>query len=1256
MRFTITRLGSAGGRTVGKVVADIVRYLEPRGPERPAPGQPAPAPAVASGDGPSSYYADRGTEPGRWVGHSSSEAGLVGPVDSADFARVLAGRDPKTGTRLLIASGSSGRRPTLGVGQHTACAVDGQLLYNVEDVAAALKVDRRDAETLIGAGERLAFHALAAGVAGHTPGPHPPGGSYLIPWIDPEGRRWITGTELDRCDDARSLGTDPRTVADAGAPDDQLSVSEAAMLAGVIPRYIRRLCQRGEADRASIDATLADGGTPKSDFIVAHRGTRDQWVILRRELVAFLERRVAPALRVGYDLTLTTEKSLGVLALLGDDTIRMYVLAAIEAGNDCGLDYFELHAASARAKGKTVLVRGLTIASFRHLTSRALDPFPHHHNVVANSVIDEHGSRRALDARGLYTHAQAASALATIEMRHQLTDTIGVRWRRGRSGSWEIDGIGDEVLREFSQRRNEIEEAVAELEAEIGRRTSLDEVQAVITGTRPAKRDVDAAALVDGWWARARGHGLTPEALQACLSPYLPSLTVEETELFEQLASPDTGVCASHSLFTRSDVLVAIADIEHHGQPLFVDADEAELLADAFLASDHVVQLDTSGLKGGLTRQALYATTEILAVQQRILERYQAGATAGAVVVPADVVDTALMSHAALTSEQELLVRSFCTSGQVIQCAIGRAGAGKTTTMSAAADAWRAAGYDVIGAAVKGEAARHLAAGAGIPTETVAWHLARVDRSPLHERTVLIIDEASTLSDRDLDALLHLADRTGATVRLIGDPDQHGAVTAGGMFRHLCEAHPDDTPELATTHRVRDEADRDAARLLRVGRTHDALTRLADAGHLHVADNDLELHLGMLRSWWDAHQAGSPHPMVDRRHYTRRVLNRLARQLRAANGELGDTEIIASGDRAFAVGDRVVARMAARHLHVDGDPTAYVRNGAAGTVVAVHSNNMPEREAIEVGFDDVGVITLPRAFLDEHDGPGRRRDVGIDHAYAVTSYAVQGATFDISTSRIDEGATRSEAYVDITRGRNANHLYLTRAPDPLDGEHLPKAPDPHLHDSVADRLHRSGPERAAIEFAVGPSTAAARFVAHRPPSRWASRFPEQANDPVYLRSRGRAALEAVLAYRSRRHPAPDQGDGWAWALGQVPLNPDARTEREAASEVLDLFARAMVTEALGADRAPHWTADQLMRALRSGVSRSDLRPLIEIDRALEHGYGSATTHAPSDSAGLAPVTDLLRQLPYSEWLARTGGPRLGLDDPTPQASPARGLQ
>ena len=77
--------------------------------------------------------------------------------------------------------------------------------------------------------------------------------------------------------------------------------------------------------------------------------------------------------------------------------------------------------------------------------------------------------------------------------------------------------------------------------------------------------------------------------------------------------------------------------------------------------------------------------------------------------------------------------------------------------------AWTRAGYKVLGAAVKGEAARTLGSVTGIPTETLAWHLAHEDpaTSPLDARTVLIVDEASTVSDADLDRLLWHAHATG---------------------------------------------------------------------------------------------------------------------------------------------------------------------------------------------------------------------------------------------------------------------------------------------------------------------------------------------------------------------------------------------------------------------------------------------------------------------------------------------------------------
>ncbi len=1271
MRFTITPLGSAGGRSVGQVVDDIVRYLD--GPQAPAVTSPSLTPATD--DGPSRYYADGSADPGRWLGNGAAEMGLTGAVASRDFARVLAGRDPDSGVRLITAQGSAGRRATLARGTQTRWDVDGEPLYDTRDAATALRLEVTEVERLVAAGEALAVRHLVALLGGAAPGIVEFEGSYLAPVIDRDGTRWITEQELQRCEAGRAAGPDPDAVAAAGQPADLLTLSEAARVAGLSTRYLRTLCTKWERNRERIEAARTAGKEPQRPFLAAHRGVKGQWLVKRADLVDFLRHRKAPAVRVGYDLTLTTEKSLGVLALLGDEKTRVAVLGAIQAGNDRGLAHLEYAAAMARVKGEPVSTRGWTVASFRHLTSRALDPFPHHHNVVANTVVDPDGTRRALDARWLYRHAGEASALATAEMRYRLTTDLGVRWRRGRKGGWEIDGIPDVVLREFSRRTNEVDEAVAELEALIGRTATIGELRGLVTKSRPAKRRAEAADLLDEWWSRARGLGLTPQDLDRCIRAVaaVPS-PPDPQDVFRRLAAPE-GLCATGSVFTRGDVLaglieLAVPDASGAPQPVLLPADAVERLADEFLASDYVVELlgSESSPIAKLGDQPLFTTAEMLSVQARVLDRFRAGRAAGAAVVPAGTLDEALGAHDHLTAEQRGLVTAFCTSGHRTQCGIGRAGAGKTTAMRAAVAAWTAAGYRVVGTAVKGEAARHLGNEAGIQTETLAWHLAHTDpqTSALDARTVLIVDEASTVSDRDLDQLLWLCDETGAAVRLIGDPAQHGAVGAGGMFRVLCQDGEAQTPELRTSHRVLDPHDRAAADALREGRIGDALAALEAAGHLHVVRDEVDLHLDLLDRWWKARLDGREHPMVDRRNHTRRQLNRLAHRLLQVTGDVGTEEIVAAHDRRFSVGDRVVARRGDRTLHPSGRPREYVRNGANGTVVAVNTQRNQEEETIRVAFDNLGEVELPRAFFDEHPRPGGRTDVGLDHAYAVTSYAVQGATFAESTSRIDENASRSETYVDITRGRSANHLYLTRSVDPLDGEHLPKAPPIPIAASVAARLSSSGPERAAVDVDPGaPAAATARAdrdlaelhrsiagaergalaaaaeLRARQVSRLGTRsldrslldrLPPRSHVPFLARQWDEAVAD-LSVFLARWDVTPGGHSRWGWALGPRSNQADLEHERrQIAARLVDVTVAAAQEAAHEAGyELPDWARTHLARHAAFGTCAhhpAELRSLYARIEDYRQAVGVETTGQPRNAEevifGDLPEDDALR--------------------------------
>ena len=457
------------------------------------------------------------------------------------------------------------------------------------------------------------------------------------------------------------------------------------------------------------------------------------------------------------------------------------------------------------------------------------------------------------------------------------------------------------------------------------------------------------------------------------------------------------------------------------------------------------------------------------------------------------------------------------------------------------------------------------------------------------------------------------------------------------MFGVLCADDRAHTPELQTSHRVVNPRDRAAAEALREGRIADALAELEAAGHLHVVSDEVDLYLDLLERWWLARRDGDEHPMVDRRNRTRWQLNRLAHRLLQVTGDVGREEIVAARDRRFSVGDRVVARVGERALHPAGRPADYVRNGATGTVTAIIKRRNDKQDRIMVAFDSLGEIELPRSFFDEHRGARGRTEVGLDHSYAVTSYAVQGSTFTESTSRIDENASRSETYVDITRGRSANHLYLTRSLDPLDGERLPKAPSPPIQASVCARLAASGPERAALD--VDPAAPAAALArAGREPAqlktgktatnadlamaraevlrlRQAARLAVRRLDPAvlaqlptrshvpFLARRWDEVVAALYVFLARWNVTPGGPGRWEWALGRRRNEVGMEEERrDLAARLIDLTVEMLKEDwrSAGGD-LPTWARSHLAHHVALGTCVHDAPQLRQLYTQIE-GY------------------------------------------------------
>jgi conjugative relaxase-like TrwC/TraI family protein len=130
----------------------------------------------------------------------------------------------------------------------------------------------------------------------------------------------------------------------------------------------------------------------------------------------------------GYDLTFSAPKSVSLLFGLGDLQTSRLTRDAHDHAVQQALDYLERHACwTRRGRGGRTRLQGdgLTVATFRHRTSRAGDPQLHTHAVVANAPTAT-GSTTALDGQALYAHARTAGYLYQAALRDQLTRTVGV--------------------------------------------------------------------------------------------------------------------------------------------------------------------------------------------------------------------------------------------------------------------------------------------------------------------------------------------------------------------------------------------------------------------------------------------------------------------------------------------------------------------------------------------------------------------------------------------------------------------------------------------------------------------------------------------------------------------------------------------------------------------------------------------------------------------------------------------------------------
>ena len=357
-----------------------------------------------------------------------------------------------------------------------------------------------------------------------------------------------------------------------------------------------------------------------------------------------------------------------------------------------------------------------------------------------------------------------------------------------------------------------------------------------------------------------------------------------------------------------------------------------------------------------------------------------------------------------LSDEQVLAVAHVLSAG-CLASVVGYAGTGKSTALGVARAAWEAEGYRVVGSALSGIAAENLEKGSGIPSRTLAsleYAWAR-DRDQLTGKDVLVIDEAGMVGTRQMRRVLEAAERGGAKVVMVGDPEQLQAIEAGAPFRQLVERHG--AMEITEVRRQRDDWQRAATRELATGRTQAAIDRYDAAGAIHGHDTRDEARRALVKDWM-ADRVRDPTASQMLLAYTRAdvaELNRLARETLRAAGNLGPDHVVetTNGGRAFAAGDRVMFLRNERSLGL--------KNGTLGTLAALG------RSAIEVRLDDGRNLRFDR-----------KDYAALTHGYAATIHKMQGVTVDRAYVLASRHMDRHATYVAMSRHRDATKLRYGR--------------------------------------------------------------------------------------------------------------------------------------------------------------------------------------------------------------------------------------
>ncbi len=475
--------------------------------------------------------------------------------------------------------------------------------------------------------------------------------------------------------------------------------------------------------------------------------------------------------RVFYDFTISPPKSVSVVALLQDDRILALHDRAVRHAVSELEKFAETRVRTAGERGERP-TGNIVAATFRHDTSRELDPHLHTHCVVLNATFDPTEQRwKALEVQGMYRAQKFAENLYYHELSRGLR-SLGYAIENNPR-DFEIVGVPASVIARFAKRHRQIDDEARQRLARDGGDANTIRRQVARDARKRKIKEATAATLRPTWAAQ-----LTPTEATA-----LDTLRTVQPQAAKPADLPAITAWADEHLFERRSVV-----------------NDYELLS-AALARGRGEDFDLATLRDTIERRGYLqkpgtrklTSPEALRCELDVVLAAKDGRACHGPLSPGYIPATTLSEEQRAAAEKILGSRDF------ISLFRGGAGTGKSFTLKEIERGLIAAGRPVVVLAPQRQQVRDLQAD-GLPAETLAQFL---QARQLARGAVVIVDEAGQIGARQLRELIRVVQGHAGRLILSGDTRQHGAVAASDALRAI-EKHAGLKPAVLRTIRRQD--------------------------------------------------------------------------------------------------------------------------------------------------------------------------------------------------------------------------------------------------------------------------------------------------------------------------------------------------------------------------------------------------------------------------------------------------------------------